>query len=105
MLIYTIVVKEKKSVKEVMKVVKDYCSGSGSKINEDKNGIYEIGKAMVLMDCFNFKEVEEIRILGVLMGGMIEKVRDEMWGATNNRYREKVTFLETEKFKLKGEEA
>ncbi len=52
---------------------------SGSKINEDKTVYMRFGKAMVLMECFNFKEVEEMRILGVLMGRNERKVRDEMW--------------------------
>ncbi len=35
-------------------------------------------KAVVLMDCFNFKEVEQIKILGIVMGKNERKVRDEM---------------------------
>lgn len=32
-----------------------YCKGSGSKVNDDKTVYMRFGKAMVLMDCFNFK--------------------------------------------------
>lgn len=75
----TVIVQGKESVKEVMNVVNEYCRGSGSKVNEDKTVYMRFGKATALTECFNFKEVEEIRILGVLMGKNERKVRDEMW--------------------------
>ncbi len=98
----TIIVKGKDSVSEVMNVVKEFCKGSGSKINEEKTVYMRFGKAVVLMGCFNFKEVEQIKILGILMGKNERKVRDDV-GGTSNRYRKKVTFLEIENNKLEGE--
>ncbi len=56
------------------------------------------GKAVVLMDCFNFKEVEQIKILGIFMGKNERKVRDEMWEelVTKNK-------METENNKFEGQ--
>lgn len=53
--------KEKKSVKEAMKKVQEFCKGTGSKINENKTQYMRFGKADILTDCFQFREVEEIK--------------------------------------------
>ncbi len=60
------------------------------------------GKAVVLMDCFNFKEVEQIKILGIFMGKNERKVRDEMWGKTSNRNRKNKMEMENNKFEGQG---
>lgn len=43
----TIIVKGKESVKEVMKIVNEYCKGSGSKVNEDKTVYMRLGRVTV----------------------------------------------------------
>lgn len=98
----TIIVKGKGSVKEVMNVVKEYCRGSGSKVNEDKTVYMRFGKAMVLTDCFNFKEVEEMRVLGVLMGKNEKKVRDEMWEQIVTDIERRLLFWKLRTLNLKG---
>lgn len=98
----TIIVKGKESVKEVMNVVKEYCKGSGSKVNEDKTVYMRFGKAMVLMDCFHFKEVEEMRILGILMGKNERKVRDEMWEELVTQIERRLNFWKLRTLNLKG---
>ncbi len=75
---------------------------SGSKINEDKTVYMRFGKAMVLMECFNFKEVEEMRILGVLMGRNERKVRDEMWEQLITDIERRLTFWKLRNLNLKG---
>ena len=98
----TIIVKGKESVKEVMKVVEEYCKGSGSKVNEDKTVYMRFGKAMVLKNYFNFKEVEEIRILGILMGKNERKVRDEMWEQLVTEIERRLNFWKLRTLNLKG---
>ncbi len=98
----TIIVKGKDSVSEVMNVVKEFCKGSGSKINEEKTVYMRFGKAVVLMDCFNFKEVEQIKILGILMGKNERKVRDEMWEELVTDIERRLHFWKLRTINLKG---
>uniref|UniRef100_A0A9J7XN67 Reverse transcriptase domain-containing protein n=1 Tax=Cyprinus carpio carpio TaxID=630221 RepID=A0A9J7XN67_CYPCA len=98
----TIIVKGKESIIEVMRVVEEYCKGSGSKVNEEKMVYMRFGKAMVLRDCFNFKEVEEIRILGILMGKNERKVRDEMWEELVTGIERRLNFWKLRTLNLKG---
>lgn len=98
----TIIVKGKESVKEVMKIVNEYCKGSGSKVNEDKTVYMRLGRATVLMDCFNFKEVDEIKILGILMGKNDKKVRDEMWDHLVTEIERRLNFWKLRTLNLKG---
>jgi len=98
----TIIVKGKESVKEVMKCVEDYCKGSGGKVNEDKTVYMRFGEAMILRDCFKFKEVEEMRILGILMGKNEKKVRDEMWEQLVTEIERRLNFWKLRNLNLKG---
>lgn len=98
----TIIVKGKNSVREAMKIVNDYCKGSGSKINEDKTIYMRMGKAENLTDCFIFKEENEMKILGILMGKNEKKVRDEMWENMVTEIERRLNFWKLRNLNLKG---
>lgn len=51
-----------------MKIVQKCCRGSGAKVNEDNTVYMRFGGTEVLTGHFTFKEMNEIKILGVLMG-------------------------------------
>ncbi len=60
-------------------VVQNFCRKSGGKINDEKTKYMRFAKASVLSDISIFKEVKEIKILGVLMGDDDKKINEIMW--------------------------
>ncbi len=75
----TLIVRDLQSVKAAMDVVQKFCRKSGGKINDDKTKYMRFGKAPVLSDVFIFKEVKEMKILGVLLGDDDKKINEIMW--------------------------
>lgn len=49
------------------KLLKKYCDGSGAKVNMEKTVVMRIGNACILPDAFNFKNQQEMNILGITM--------------------------------------
>ncbi|MGL4646994.1 MAG: reverse transcriptase domain-containing protein [Cetobacterium sp.] len=103
----TVIVEGKESVKHVMEIIKEYCKGSGSKFNENKTvskttSKQRFGKALILRDSFNFKEVDEMKILRILIGKNKKKVRDEMWEELLTRVERRLNFWKQRALNLKG---
>lgn len=98
----TIIVKEKKSVKEAMKKVQEFCKGTGSKINENKTQYMRFGKADILTDCFQFREVEELKILGILIGKNERKATEKMWDDLIRGIESRLNFWRMRELCLKG---
>lgn len=55
-----------------------------------------------MTDCFNFKEVDEIKNLGILMGKNDKKVRDEMWDHLVTEIERRLNFWKLRTLNLKG---
>lgn len=75
----TVIVNGVESVKLVMQEVQKFCKASGGKIIEEKNIFMRFGEVLVLTNDFTFKEVEEICILGILMGKEEKIIMETMW--------------------------
>lgn len=58
--------------------LKRFCKGSGGKVNEEKTVYMRFGKTVNLTENFKFKEVQEMKILGILIGKDEEKVRENV---------------------------
>lgn len=98
----TIVVKNEQSVKHAMEKVEWYCQGSGAKINEEKTVYMRFGKVPVLTGCFSFTQVQEMRILGVVLGKNEKIIRDIMWEELVEGMERRLIFWKNRFLNLKG---
>lgn len=98
----TIVVKNEQSVKHVMEKVEWYCQGSGAKINEEKTVYMRFGKVPDLTGCCSFTQVQEIRILGVVLGKNEKSIRDTMWEELVEGMERRLIFWKNRFLNLKG---
>lgn len=98
----TLIVKDMKSVKSAMKIVQEFCEASGGKVNEDKTVYMRCGNVQCLKSHFAFKEVKEIKILGVLMGEDEKRVTEIMWEGILGDIERKLNFWKLRTLCLKG---
>jgi len=81
----TFIVRGEESVKKIMEIVQRFCKGSGGKVNEEKTVYIRFGEAGNLTENFKFKEVKEMKILGILIGKDEDKVRENV-GRNSGKY-------------------
>lgn len=98
----TIFAREEESVKQVMEIVRRFCKGSGGKINEEKTAYMRFGQTTDLEENFKFKEVKEMKILGILMGKDEDKVREIMWEEIVGSIERRLNFWKLRALNLKG---
>lgn len=98
----TIIVENLQSVKNVMDKINLYCQGSGAKINEEKTEYMRFGRVPVLTGCWSFTEVQEFKILGVLLGKNEKNVQDNMWGEIVDGMERRLVFWRNRFLNLKG---
>lgn len=98
----TVIVKDVGSVRRVMEEVRRFCQGSGAKINEDKTVCMRFGKVPVLTENFAFKEVQEIKILGVILGKDEKSTRVKMWEEIIGGMERRLVFWRYRNLNLKG---
>lgn len=61
-----------------------------------------LGNALVLSDYFTFKEVDELKILGILVGKNKREVRDKMWEELISGIERRLNFWKLRTLNLKG---
>uniref|UniRef100_A0A672R4V8 Reverse transcriptase domain-containing protein n=1 Tax=Sinocyclocheilus grahami TaxID=75366 RepID=A0A672R4V8_SINGR len=98
----TVMVKDLKSVKKAMEIVQMFCKGSGAKVNEEKTVYMRFGGATDLTEHFTFKEMREIKILGVLMGRDEKKAEEIMWEELLGGIERRLNFWKLRTLTLKG---
>uniref|UniRef100_A0A671PCM7 Reverse transcriptase domain-containing protein n=1 Tax=Sinocyclocheilus anshuiensis TaxID=1608454 RepID=A0A671PCM7_9TELE len=98
----TLMLQDLASVGEAMKIVQNFCRGSGAKVNEDKTVYMRFGGTEVLAGHFNFKEMNEIKILGVLMGKDETKAEGTMWEEILGGIERRLNFWRLMSLTLKG---
>lgn len=98
----TVIVRDIGSVGIVMEEVRRFCQGTGAKINEDKTVCMRFGKSPVLIENFAFKEVQEMKILGVILGKEEKNTRDKMWEEIIGAMERRLVFWRYRNLNLKG---
>lgn len=98
----TLIAKDIQSVKNAMEKVEWYCQGSGAKINEEKTIFMKFGNVPELAGAFNFTEVQEAKILGVLIGKDEKCAREQMWEGVVYEVERRLNFWRSRCLNLKG---
>lgn len=98
----TFIVRGEESVKKIMEIVQRFCKGSEGKVNEEKTIYMRFGETVNLTENFKFKEVKEMKILGILIGKDEEKVRENMWEEIVGSIERRMNFWKLRTLNLKG---
>jgi len=98
----TFIVRGEESVKKIMEIVQRFCKGSGGKVNEEKTVYIRFGEAGNLTENFKFKEVKEMKILGILIGKDEDKVRENMWEEIVENIERRTNLWKLRTLHLKG---
>ncbi|MGL4253733.1 MAG: hypothetical protein ACRCR2_06790 [Fusobacteriaceae bacterium] len=75
---------------------------TGAKINVEKNVYMRFGEAPILPACIDFKEKEEIKILGVNLGKDEKRSRDKVWEEIAGGMKRRLIFWKQRDLELKG---
>lgn len=98
----TIVVENMESVKKVMEKIQYYCDGTGAKINEEKTVYMKFGGVVELAGVFKFMEVQEIKILGVVLAKNEKVAVDNMWEGIVGGMERRLIFWRSRFLSLRG---
>lgn len=98
----TIVVENMESVKKVMEKIQYYCDGTGAKINEEKTVYMKFGGVVELAGVFKFMEVQEIKILGVVLAKDEKVAVDNMWEGIVGGMERRLIFWRSRFLSLRG---
>lgn len=98
----TLILKDIGSVTKAMEIIKKYCEGSGAKVNMEKTVVMRIGNACILPEAFNFKNQQEMKILGILMGENEKRVNEIMWDEIIGRMERRLEWWKQRKLNLMG---
>nr|BAC82613.1 pol-like protein [Danio rerio] len=98
----TLILQDLASVKQAMETVQHFCKGSGAKINENKTGYLRFGRTEALSGHFTFKEMDEIKILGIVIGRDEKKAEVTMWEEILGGIERRLRFWKLMSLTLKG---